>query len=180
VSTKNEPPPRDELDSIDDVETTAEELAEAAQLARALERGTASQALGQDALEAVALLRAASRPTLEPARQTAIFEELQPALEKQRQRGRARPRGAWLWWVGTAFGAAALLLLVQRNDPAGAPGASAKRTSAESAGVVPAPSPALLEAQAALLSEGNAEQQLRFEREMSRYRDRVLASLEER
>ncbi len=173
MPTSNDPPPWDE---IDDAEPSQEELAEAAQLARALDRGTASAPLPEDALEAAALLSVVHEPTLGDERAGAIFEGLQPALDKRRERSTAQRRGLWLWWLGTALGAAALLLYVQVNDPSSPEPVGPGPVSA----VLPAPSVRLLEAQAALLAEGTEEHAEAFEREMSLYRVRVLAALEER
>ena len=115
----------------DDIEPTAEELAEAEQLARALERGHGRAP--EKELEAAALLRyAKDRGALDPARSEVILED---ALARARPRAR---KSGWrvvlLGALGLSAAAAATLLALQ-NQPA--PGASA----------LPAPPRALLDAQ---------------------------------
>jgi hypothetical protein len=115
----------------DDVEPTAEELAEAEELARALERGHGT-APAKD-LETAALLRyAKDRGALDPEKSQLILDD---AL------ARARPRAQKSSWRVVLFGAlglsaaAAAAFLVLQTQPA--PGAS----------TLPAPPRALLDAQ---------------------------------
>lgn len=116
----------------DDEEPTPEELAEAEELARALDRGHGSGA-PTDALEAAALLRHANdESALEPAKGEAILNDVL---------ARARPPRRASSWRLILFGAlglsaaAAATLLVLRSEPRFGPSE------------LPAPPRALLDAQ---------------------------------
>jgi hypothetical protein len=128
----------------DDTEPTEEELEEAEALAKALDRGHGSPPPKD--LETAALLRyAKDGGELDPARSQAIVED---AIARARPRARARP---WRVLLFGAFGlsaAAALTLLVLRNErglgpsPLPAPprallDAQIKATSADAAGLEP-------------------------------------------
>jgi hypothetical protein len=115
----------------DDEEPTPEELREAAELARALERGHGPAP--DDALEAAALLRhAKDESALDPGRSQQILDDV---LARARPPRRTAP---WRVVLFGAFGlsaAAALALLVLRAEPKFPPSE------------LPAPPRALLDAQ---------------------------------
>jgi hypothetical protein len=115
----------------DDTEPTAEELAEAEELARALERGHGPAPVKE--LETAALLRyAKDRGALDPEKGQLILED---ALARARPRARNKSwRVVLLGALGLSAAAAAALLVLQSRP---APGASA----------LPAPPRALLDAQ---------------------------------
>src|SRR4051812_38507147 len=117
----------------DELEATPQERAQAEALAHALERGAARDAGPVDAVAPAALLRAAARPTIDPAR-----------LETAAARGRAalgarrRSRLRWLLPALLAPSAAAAVALFLVASPA-------RRAPSPP---LPLPSPALLQAQA--------------------------------
>jgi hypothetical protein len=122
----------------DELESTAEERAEAEALARALERGGAGAMGPEDAASAAALLRAAARPELEPARLEAAAARGRAALAARR-----RPRRLWLLPVllAPAAAAAALFLVASSQRSAGLASRAPRAP-------LPVPSAELLEAQA--------------------------------
>lgn len=148
-----------------------EELREAEALAQALERGAASDALPEDALQAAALIRyGADGGALAKDREDAILADVLAAAERVASRASAeRPRAPWWRWAlgfaGLAL-AAALVLLFLRPPSEGTPTA------------LPTPSRALLEAQLARVDESASDG--RFEEEMGHYRGAVYAALEAR
>lgn len=158
---------RDDTDDIDafdefgELEPTEEELAEAEALARALERGVAD-APPEDALEAAAVLRfSRDGGRLAPERGEAILEtvlaEARPASPPQRA-------PLWRWLVPVSLAAVAAVVALTLRPPAARPLA------------LPAPSEALLRAQAAAAAgDGRA-----LDEAMASYRGEVLASLEGR
>jgi hypothetical protein len=147
----------------DDIEPTAEEIAEAEELARALERGH-GPAPAQE-LETAALLRyAKDRGALDTEKSRLILAD---AL------ARARPRARKSSWRGILFGAlglsaaAAATLLLLQNGPA--PEASA----------LPAPPRALLDAQVRATAAETASLEPLGE-ELKPYRVAVYSALRER
>ena len=156
----------DHDDIWDDGPPSKEELREAAALAHALDRGSARDALPEDALQTAALIQhAAGALALDDARAEALLTE---ALASAKSR---RPRAAtssqwWRWLVpsGLAVAAAAMLIVVW----------GAERMPDQSAHL-PLPPMAVLRAQArAATGDGDA-----LDRAMEDHRARVLASLEE-
>ncbi len=169
----NEPP-----FELSDDEPSELELAEAAALARALERGTSGEhPPPEDALEAAALLRVATEPALEQRRRAAIWDELEAELERRQE---VRPAGTnegllrWLWTLVPLAGVAAVVFYMSRG------GDEAPASSAQLAVELPVPSRDLLEAQARLLNAPSQAERAAFEEEMGQYRQQVYASLEAR
>jgi hypothetical protein len=150
-----------------DREATAEEVAEAAALAEALERGpSAGAALAPptDALEAAALLRLGRDGGALPAdRQRAVLADLLPVVARRRAR-----RWRWLALPTAAAlaAAAALFFSLQLHSR---PQPVTRRL---------VPSVALLHAQAEATRPGGGAEPL--ERQMQTYRERMLAALAER
>ena len=145
----------------DDTEPTAEELAEAEMLARALERGHGSAS--EEELQTAALLRyAKDGGTLDPDRSETI---LQGALAHVRPR---RPTSSWRVVLFGAFGlavAGAATLLVLLNQP-------------HAPSPLPAPPRALLDAQIqATASESASLEPLGAE--LQPYRVAVYSALRE-
>ena len=148
----------------DDEEPTAEELAEAEQLARALERGHSAGSVPEDALGAAALLRfAKDGGALSPEQSERILEDV---LAQARPRA-VRPRFAatLLGLLGlSAAGVASILFVVRSQAPEPAS--------------LPAPPHELLEAQ---LSAANMRSSLTtLDVETARYRQAFYAKLRER
>jgi len=154
---------------------TDAERREAEALKTALERGTASEGLPEDALEAAALLRfSGAEGDLAPDRRKVILDEI---LASAPSRVAAPERTApvrWLRWFAPAAGVAlaaaaawALVVLVPA-DP-----------SAHRAARLPAPSPDLLSAQAAAAGGSEAEAAALTE-QMRQYRGVLYAALEQR
>ncbi len=153
---------RDHIDELDELEPTEEEVAEAAALARALERGVA-QAPPEDALEAAAVLRfSRDGGQLDPERGERI---LQTVLAEVKTRRAPHPSSRWRWLIpaGVASAAAAALVLTLRSPAVTTP-------------TLPTPSETLLRAQAAAAAgDGRA-----LDEAMASYRGALLASLEGR
>lgn len=153
---------------IDDDDIDEHELREAEALARALERGSASDGLPDDALAAAALIRySQDGGALAKAREDALLEDVLAAADRIRRR-EPRRAPAWRWLFG-ALGVAAvttLLLLVARAPQPPAPTA------------LPTPGPRLLELHVARLEDAAAEP--RFDSQMRAYRGEVYAALEAR
>ena len=149
----------------DDDEPTAEELEEAARLARALERGHAPEGAPNDALAAAALLRyAKDGGALDPDRSREI---LQDALSRAKPpRARPRLRYTLLGLLGLAAAGAASFVFVLRQQPP------------EGDTVLPAPPRALLEAQLAAASGPTASLDT-LATATGEYRGRVYAKLRE-
>jgi len=162
-----------DMDDLLDAEPTEEELRQAMELARALDRGTADDA-PEDALGVAALLlHAQDGSELGGERADAIFEDMlrdakPPSVEKKSSL-------AWLRWLvptGAFVAAAVALLLFLRP----APTVRAAR--------LPEPPTELLMAQlraaAGGSSEGAEAAQDDEERAFGDYRSGVYAALEER
>jgi hypothetical protein len=154
--------------SDDEQLPTAEELAEAEALARALEGGTSPSVTGpEDVLAAAALLRRArdsqssERRASDDRRIAGGVEHALRALDARRP---VRPRRRWLGPALLLPAAAAAILLVAIRRGTG-PGASP----------VPAPPLALIETQARAAS-GGADLAL-LDRQMRAYREAVYAAL---
>ncbi|NCQ59725.1 MAG: hypothetical protein GW913_03530, partial [Myxococcales bacterium] len=101
-----------DIDDLLDEEPSEEELREAMELARALDRGTADDA-PEDALGVAALLRHAQDGSeLDPERAQALFEELMRDARPPTPVKKASP--SWLRWLVPAgvFAAAAVALLL--------------------------------------------------------------------
>lgn len=146
----------------DDEEPTEQELAEAAALARALDRGGEASA-PEDALSTASFLRYASRgAVLDPDRSQAILED---ALRGARKEQRRRRRLGLFAAFGLSIAAASVLLFARTlpKEPAPLPSPPAELLSAE------------LEA-----ARAGAENLAALESEMRPYRGRIYAALEER
>ncbi len=162
-----------DMDDLLDEEPTEEELREAMELARALDRGTADDA-PEDALGVAALLRHAQDGSeLGSERADSLFEEVMRDAKPPKREKRATL--TWLRWLvptGAFVAAAAALLLFLRP----APEVRAAR--------LPEPPPELLMAQlraaAGGSSDGAEAAQDDEERAFGRYRSGVYAALEER
>lgn len=152
---------------------TDEEQSEAEALARALERGTGSPELPEDALMTAALLRyGADGGELAPEREKAILDELMStARVPEPQRARSPLR--WLAWAAPAFGVAAAALLFVFFGATTEPAPEAVSLTATP---LPQPSAELLSAQAAATrnDEGSAEQ---LSSEMRAHRRQLFAAL---
>ncbi len=157
---------------MSDDEPTEEELREAEALVRALERGSAQEALPEDALETAALL-AYSRDggALSDERRAAILDDLLANAKLPQPKSTRGP--SWLAWllpaVGVAAAAGVALLVV----------VTAERATPPAAAGLPAPPPALLTAQAAAAGGTRREAEVLGER-MQSYRGEVYAALEAR
>jgi hypothetical protein len=151
---------------VDDEEPTAEELAEAERLARALERGHAPNGAPEDALATAGLLRfARDGGALEPERGERILDD---ALARARPRpSRSRHRFTLFGLLGlAAAGAASIALVVRTQAP-------------EGVATLPAPPRELLEAELAAAS-GPSDDLAVLDGETARYRGAVYANLKER
>lgn len=148
-----------------------EELREAEELARALDRGSADDP-PDDALSAAALLRySQGGGELAGARQDEIFAEVLETARPKRP-ALAKKRG-WLAWLlpagGVAMTAAAVALAVGLQAP-GAPVAVE----------LPAPDQGLLTAQASAAADTSTRAAEALASQMRTYRGDVFAALEER
>jgi hypothetical protein len=150
--------------TLDDEEPSAEELAQAERLARALERGHSAEPAPEDALATAALLRfSKDGGSLAPERSERILEDV---LARARpRRAKARLGLTVLGLLGlSAAGAASLALVVRSQAPEPAS--------------LPAPSRGLLEAQ---LAAANMRSSLTtLDVETTRYREAFYAKLRER
>lgn len=153
----------DLIDSkFDDREASPDEIREAAELARALERGTADEA-PDDALQTAALLRYGTDAELDDRRAEDILDELLrsvPAREPSPRPGWRR----WLWAAGGAVGLAAaigIFIASRESDRA----------------TLPAPDLSLLQAQAAAARPGGDEA---YAQELAAYRRGMLRAMQER
>lgn len=151
---------------IDEDALTAEELAEAAALARALERGHAEEALPEDAFQTAALLQFShDGAELDAARADAILEDV--FAEAKVRRPEKAPWWRWLVPVSLAGAAAtAAVLLMLRSAPDAMP--------------LPRPDGALLQAQATAAATPTEGAGAELDRAMGAYRGQVLAALEDR
>jgi hypothetical protein len=146
-----------------DEEPTPEERRAAAELARALERGTGSPP--EDALEAASLLRyARSGGELPADRRDAILNEVLATARAPEAPVTLFRR--FRWAVGAAVAAcAALLLFIAARD----------RVTGDQMAALPEPPAALLQAQVAVA--GGAEPRKRLDDEMKSYRVSMYAAL---
>lgn len=153
---------------IDDDDIDEHELREAEALARALERGSATEELPDDALEAAALIRySRDGGALAKEREDLLLQDVLAAADRAARREPARaPAWRWLFGVLGFAAATALFFLIVRAPEAPPPTA------------LPAPGPRLLELELARLEDGEAEP--RFDSEMRAYRGEVYAALEAR
>jgi len=162
-----------DIDDLLDEEPSEEELREAMELARALDRGTADDA-PEDALGVAALLRHAQDGSeLDPERAQALFEELMRDARPPTPVKKASP--SWLRWLVPAgvFAAAAVALLLFLRPVANVQAAR-----------LPEPPAELLMAQLRAAGGGSSEdaQAARDDAEqaLGNYRSGVYAALEER
>jgi hypothetical protein len=141
-------------------EPSEEELREAAALAHALEPDAGDREAPADALEAAALLRHARAPiAVPPAHEPLATAQAAQALDARRTRTRRRAAR----WIATSLvvpGLAAAWLMVSTT---------ARRSAPPAATALPAPSPALLAAQAEAARGGGAAL-ARLDLEMRAYR----------
>lgn len=140
------------------------ERREAEALALALERGTASEGLPEDALQVAAMIRyGEGGGALSEAREDALLADVLAAADRVAAK-RPAPRVAWWRWaLGMGVAVAVIALFVVARP---APDATA----------LPVPSRALLEAQLAR-ADGRDEG---FDEAMGDYRGAVYAALEAR
>ena len=170
----------DEHDEHDEHDETEAEAREAEALSLALERGRASDALPEDALETAAFLRySRDGGDLPREREDAVLAELwESASPRPAQAKRSGLR--WIAWLvpmgGLAAAAAAFLIFVTL---AGREAAPAPTPDAIRAGTtLPAPSAALVRAQ---LAVANGEADLdTLDAPMQGYRTEMLAALDGR
>lgn len=147
----------------EDEEPTPEELREAEELARALDRGHGGSSLPEDALGAAALLRYSKNgATLSPERSDAILADAIAGVGRRRKGPR---RFFLLSAVGLSMAAALVLFILRSESQRSAP--------------LPAPSEALLTAELDA-ARPNAENAVALGTEMQPYRESVYAVLEER
>lgn len=153
---------------IDDDDIDEHELREAEALARALERGSATDELPDDALEAAALIRySLDGGALAKEREDLLLDEVLAAADRVGHREAPRaPVWRWLFGALGLVAATALFFLVVRDPEIPAPTA------------LPAPGPRLLEIELARLEDAEAEPH--FDSEMRAYRSEVYAALEAR
>jgi hypothetical protein len=173
-------------DRDESMEPSEEELAEAEALARALERGTGTEALPDDALSTAALLRySQDGGELADERKSAILDEvLATAKPKPAPATVEKPLLGWLKWLvpigglgAVAAVALALLVAMPSASPDTAPSASEVATVAPTD--LPAPGVALLRAQAEAASAAEGADVV-LASEMRTYRGALFAALEER
>lgn len=168
----------DREDELHEGELTAEERSEATALVDALERGTAREALPEDALETAALLRySRDGGELGEDRRRAVLDDVWAnAKRPDAQRKTSPGRRWWAWLVplgglGAAVGAA-LLFVTLRYDGASEPAQMASDVPV----ALPSPGAELLRAQAAVAS-GDSAASDRLGEEMRRHRQDVYAAL---
>lgn len=154
----------------DDPDLGQDELREAEALAHALERGSATDDLPDEAFQTAALIRyGAGGGALREDREDAVLEEVLAAADRARdRRGTERSTPWWHWLFGAAGLAAAAALVVLIVTSPGQPAPTA----------LPAPDPRLIEAQLARLEGSEADP--RFDEAMRGYRGEVYAALEAR
>lgn len=153
---------------MSDEEPTEEELAEAAALARALERSSADSDLPEDAFEAAALVRYSLDGGELPAdRKGAIWAEVIDKAKVPQPKAEAG-FASWIKWLVPGLSLAtvaaiAIVAIIGDRAP----------------GLLPEPRADLLEAQARAAS-GEAEAAAELERRMRTYRTDLYAALEDR
>ena len=154
-----------------DEEPSPEEFAEAEALARALDRGSADGGLPEDALQTAALLRhGAQGSELGAQRSEAILAEALRSARPRRPRAAAAPWWRWLLPAGLAATAAAAAFAVLVGSPTGGP-------APQTAAALPAPSSALLRAQATAAAGDDPSA---LDRAMASHRVAVVGRLRER
>ena len=160
----------EEGDIDDDLEPTEEELREAAALAQALDRGSAREGLPDDAFETAALLRfGTDAGELDEGRADAILDEALRSARPRRPRAAKAPWWRWLVPAGLVTAAAAAAVVgVLVSGEAGPP---------ETAASLPAPSSALLRAQAAAAAGDDPEA---LDQAMEAHRAEIFDRLGER
>ncbi len=160
---------------------TTDERREAEALAHALERGSATEELPEDALETAALLRySAGGSELRADREESVLAEvLEAAARINARRASAEPAARapsalWRWLFGlggaTAF-AALLFFLVIRG------GSSPGDVSPTE---LPAPSPALLSSGLDRISDDSGAESPAFRAALGDYRDAVYGAIAQR
>ncbi len=169
----------DPIDTDESVEPSEEELAEAEALARALDRGTGTPSLPDDALATAALLRySQDGGELPGARKSQILDDVFAQAKPARVETRASGV-AWLSWLKwlvpvAGLGAVAAAVLVFVVLPQAAPGPTEMAATA-----LPAPRIELLRAQARAAMPG-ADADAELSAAMRSYRGELYAALEER
>jgi hypothetical protein len=174
----DEQDPRDERDENDQTET---EALEAEALSLALERGRATDALPDDALETAAFLRySRDAGELPREREDALLAELLQSAKQPAAQEKKRSGLRWLAWLvpmgGLAAAAAAFLIFAtfSGRDAAPAPAADVMRAGTE----LPVPGADLVRAQ---LAVANGEADLdALSGPMHGYRTEMLAALDGR
>lgn len=161
-------------DEMDELEPTAEELAEAASLARAMDGGLGDDGVVDDAAMATASLLAYSEGAAElhPERAALVLEDVLKTVRRpekaseevgasERAKDEAPGRSWWRFLVPLPFAAAAAAAFFVLNT---------------NTAVLPLPSMSLIEAQATAAAGEDAG---RLDDEMSDYRSELYAALEE-
>lgn len=153
-------------DEMDELEPTAEELAEAASLARAMDGGTGDASLVDDATMATASLLAYSEGAseLRADRAAAVLDDVLKTARRpggDAEKAQTPARSWWRFLVPIPFAAAAAAALFVMNT----------KTA-----VLPLPSMSLIEAQATAAAGVDPE---RLDSAMSDYRSELYAALEE-
>jgi len=160
-----------------------DELAQATRLARALDDGGAREHAQEiDALEAADVVSLLKAPTLNEARENAVLQKVENAIEAARRRTRTKVA------LASGFGALAIAagaLLMVRSERAEAPMTAAPspepRTEPASAGAAASSkASALRDAQIAWLSAPSSDSDAALEHALGAYRDERLAELERR
>lgn len=170
----------DEHDEHDDG-VREEEAREAEALSLALERGRATDALPEDALETAAFLRySRDAGELPPEREDALLAELWDSAKAREAAPKKSSALKWMAWLvpmgGLAAAAAAFLVFATFGARDAAPAAEQVAVRAQT--VLPSPSTELVRAQ---LAVANGEAELAALREpMQGYRSEMLAALETR
>lgn len=169
VSSENVDSP-ETWDEMDELEPTAEELAEAASLARAMDGAHGDvDDINEDAMATASLLAySEGAAELRPARAALVLEDVlkkarrpENASASERAMAKAPARSWWRFLVPLPFAAAAAAAFFVLNT---------------NAAVLPSPSMSLIEAQATAAAGVDPD---RLDDEMSDYRSQLYAALEE-
>jgi len=172
---------------IDEPPSDEHEQAEAAELARALERGHAPPSAIDDAVDAADVVRMLKAPALSADRVDAVVRDGEQRVAAARRRARARIAVFGSAATALALAAAALLIVrAPQSEPSVAKAPSAPGPAAEApiqpapaaAGAAPSgPARALRDAQVAWLEAPTQEAHVALERALGAYRGEQLALL---
>jgi hypothetical protein len=162
-----------------------DELAQATRLSRALDprRGTEAGLHGvDDALEAADVVSLLKAPMLNEARESAVLQKVENAIQAARRRTRTKVVLA-SGFGALAIAASALLVVLGRSAEAPMTAAPSPEPRAEAQSAASAVSPtasALRESQIAWLKAPAADTDAALERALGAYRDEELAALARR